>query len=82
MFSVELPTALGGAFVVEKALGISGLGEETVRAVLNHDIAWLVGVAFMTALLVTLTSVIADLAIAAIDPRLSVAALRHQRSAG
>ena len=82
LFSVELPTALGGAFVVEKALGISGLGEETVRAVLNHDIAWLVGVAFMTALLVTLTSVIANLAIAAIDPRLSAAALRHQRSAG
>ncbi len=78
--SVELPTALGGAFVVEKAFGISGLGEETVRAVQTHDVAWLVGLAFVTALTVTITSILADLAVAAIDPRLSNAALYHRRN--
>jgi peptide/nickel transport system permease protein len=78
--SVEMPTALGGAFVVEKAFGISGLGEETVRAVQTHDVAWLVGLAFVTALTVTLTSILADFAVAAIDPRLSNAALRHRRN--
>jgi peptide/nickel transport system permease protein len=78
--SVELPTALGGAFVVEKAFGIAGLGEETVRAVQTHDVAWLVGLAFVTALTVTLTSIVADLAVAAIDPRLTNAALYHRRN--
>ena len=53
--SVEMPTALRRRFVVEKAFGISGLGEETVRAVQTHDVAWLVGLAFVTALTVTLT---------------------------
>ena len=81
LFSVELPTALGGALVVEKALGISGLAKNRARCVEpRHRLVG--GRAFMTALLVTLTSVIADLAIAAIDPRLSSAALRHRRSAG
>ncbi|HKQ70898.1 MAG TPA: ABC transporter permease [Polyangiaceae bacterium] len=77
--SVEMPTALGGAFVVEKVFGISGLGEETVRAVQTHDVAWLVGLAFVTALTVTIGSIATDVAIAAIDPRLSLAALRHGR---
>lgn len=77
--SVEMPTALGGTFVVEKIFGIPGLGEETVRAVQTHDVAWLVGLAFLTALFVTLTSIATDFAIAAIDPRLSLAALRHRR---
>jgi ABC-type dipeptide/oligopeptide/nickel transport system permease component len=78
--SIELPTALGGAFVVEKAFGITGLGEETVRAVQTHDVAWLVGLAFVTALTVTLTSIVADFAVAAIDPRLANAALYHRRN--
>jgi len=77
--SVEMPTALGGAFVVEKIFGIPGLGEETVRAVQTHDVAWLVGLAFLTALFVTVTSIATDFAVAAIDPRLSLAALRHRR---
>jgi ABC-type dipeptide/oligopeptide/nickel transport system permease component len=79
--SVELPIALGGAFVVEKAFGLQGLGDETVRAVQTHDVAWLTALVFVTALTVTLTSIGADLATAAIDPRLSLAALRNQRTA-
>ena len=57
LFSVEMPTALGGAFVVERASGDRGLGEETARAVQAHDVAWLVGLAFVTAIAVTLTSI-------------------------
>jgi ABC-type dipeptide/oligopeptide/nickel transport system permease component len=79
--SVELPVALGGAFVVEKAFGLRGIGEETVRAVQTHDVAWLVGLVFVTALTATLASISADLATAAVDPRLSLAALRNQRAA-
>lgn len=77
--SVEMPTALGGTFVVEKIFGVSALGDETVRAVQAHDVAWLVGLAFLTALFVTVTSIATDFAVAAIDPRLSLAALRHRR---
>ncbi|HEY3594732.1 MAG TPA: ABC transporter permease subunit [Polyangiaceae bacterium] len=79
--SVELPLALSGAFVVEKAFGLHGLGDETVRAVQTHDVAWLVGLVFVTSLTVTLASIGADLATALLDPRLSLAALRNQRIA-
>jgi peptide/nickel transport system permease protein len=79
--SVEMPAALGGSFVVEKAFGIAGLGAETIRAVQTHDVSWLVGLAFATALLLALTSIASDLIIAAIDPRLSLAVLRHRRAA-
>jgi peptide/nickel transport system permease protein len=82
LFSVDMPAALGGAFVVEKVFDIPGLGEETIRAVETHDVAWLVGLAFISALAVTLTSVASDLLIAAIDPRLSLAAVRHRRMSG
>ena len=75
----EMPVALGATFVVEKAFGIAGLGEETVRAVQTHDVAWLVGLAFITALTITITSIAADFAVAAADPRLTLAALRHRR---
>jgi peptide/nickel transport system permease protein len=78
--SVEMSTALGGSFVVEKVFGIAGLGAETIRAVQTHDVAWLVGLAFVTALLLALTSIASDLLVAAIDPRLSLAVLRHQRT--
>ncbi|HMI84903.1 MAG TPA: ABC transporter permease subunit [Polyangiaceae bacterium] len=77
--STEMPLAMGATFVVEKAFGIAGLGEETVRAVQTHDVAWLVGLAFITALTVTVTAITADFAVAAADPRLTLAALRHRR---
>jgi peptide/nickel transport system permease protein len=78
--NVEMSAALGGAFVVEKAFGIAGLGDETVRAVQTHDVAWLVGLAFLTALLLAVTSIASDLLVAVIDPRLSLAVLRHRRT--
>jgi ABC-type dipeptide/oligopeptide/nickel transport system permease component len=45
----------------------------------THDVAWLVGLAFITAFTVTVTSIAADFAVAAADPRLTLAALRHRR---
>jgi ABC-type dipeptide/oligopeptide/nickel transport system permease component len=79
LVSTEMPLAMGATFVVEKAFGIAGLGEETVRAVQTHDVLWLVGLASITALTVTVTSIAADFAVAAADPRLTLAALRHRR---
>jgi ABC-type dipeptide/oligopeptide/nickel transport system permease component len=65
--------------VVEKAFSLPGLGEETIRAVQTHDIAWLVLLAFCSALLAALVSLVSDLALAVLDPRLSFAVLRHGR---
>jgi ABC-type dipeptide/oligopeptide/nickel transport system permease component len=79
LVGTEMPLAMSATFVVEKAFGMAGLGEETVRAVQTHDVAWLVGLAFVTALTVTVTSIAADFAVAAADPRLTLAALRHRR---
>jgi peptide/nickel transport system permease protein len=77
--SADLPVAIGGSFVVETAFGIHGLGEQTLRAVQTHDVAWLVGLAFTTALVLTLASIAGDLAISLLDPRLSLAAIRRRR---
>ncbi len=81
LFSFDLPVALGGAFVVETALGIRGLAEPTLRAVQANDVAWLSGLAFLTALIVTSSTLVGDLVMTAVDPRLSASVLRQRRTA-
>jgi ABC-type dipeptide/oligopeptide/nickel transport system permease component len=66
--------------VVEKAFGIQGLGEETVRAVQRHDIVWLMTLAIAAALAGSLVSLLSELAVAAIDPRLRAMIFRRRRA--
>lgn len=81
LLSLELPMALTGAFVVEQAFGVPGLGEETIRAVQTHDVAWLMAIALGAATAGALSLLVGDLALAAVDPRLRTGFLRRARTA-
>ena len=63
------PTILGGVFFIEYVFGWSGLGLLTVRAVqaLDYDVA--TATVIIAGVLVTLGNLLADIGVAAADPR-------------
>lgn len=69
LFSLDLPMALAGSFVVEKAFGIEGIGAETVRAVQTRDVAWLMTLGFSAAAIGALALIASDLTLSFVDPR-------------
>ncbi|MFT3771293.1 MAG: ABC transporter permease [Minicystis sp.] len=73
--TLEGPMALGGAFVVERVLSLRGIGELTMLAVQERDIAWLMAISMSAALIAAVFVVAADLAYVAVDPRLASAVL-------
>lgn len=78
--ALELPGALTAAFVLEHALGLSGLGQATLEAVASHDVDWLMALAVLAAVWAVIALVATDVAAAIVDPRLR-RALSSQRSA-
>ncbi len=60
----------GGAVLIETVFGWPGLGQATILSVLRKDAALLLAIALCTVLLVFAGNLLADLARAAIDPRL------------
>jgi ABC-type dipeptide/oligopeptide/nickel transport system permease component len=68
--TLEGPMAFGGSFVVERVFSLRGIGELTMLAVQQRDIAWLMAISMSAALIAAVFVVAADLAYVAIDPRL------------
>ena len=68
--TLEGPLALGGSFVVERVFSLRGVGELTMLAVQERDIAWLMAISMSAALIAAAFVFAADLAYIAIDPRL------------
>lgn len=81
LFSLDFPMALAGSFVVERAFGIAGLGEETIRAVQTRDVGWLMTLGFAAAAISALTLLLGDLAHSIVDPRVRAGVLRRERAA-
>ncbi len=79
LLSLDFPMALAGSFVVEKAFGLRGLGEETVRAVQTRDVAWLMTLGFAAAFLSALMLLLSDVANSIVDPRVRAGFLRRER---
>jgi peptide/nickel transport system permease protein len=76
--TLEGPMALGGAFVVERVFSLRGVGEATILAVERRDIAWLMAISMVAALIAAACVVLADLASVALDPRLGPAVLARK----
>lgn len=72
LLTLDVPMALAGSFVVEKAFGIPGLGEETIRAVETRDVAWLMTLGFGAAALGALALLFGDTALSLVDPRVRI----------
>jgi ABC-type dipeptide/oligopeptide/nickel transport system permease component len=73
--TLEGPMGLGGAFVVERVFSLHGIGEATIRAVQERDVAWLMAISMTAALGAALAVVLGDLAAVVVDPRLAPAIL-------
>lgn len=69
LLGVELPTLFSGALVTETIFGWPGMGRLFVDALGMKEYPILMGMLMFTAVLVILGSLLADLAIALLDPR-------------
>jgi len=70
IFGYSLGGLVSGSVIVEKVLGWPGLGELSVTAVQSRDVPLLLGVVLLTATVVLLGNLLADILLRLNDPRL------------
>lgn len=73
MLGLHAATMLGGSVVVEGLFAIPGMGRLAFDAVAQRDTNTLLGIVYVSALVVVVVNLIVDLAYAAIDPRIRAA---------
>lgn len=73
MLGVQIATILGGSVVVETVFGWPGLGRLTYDALVARDVNLLLGVLFLSSVLVIVTNLLIDLLYSVLDPRIEVA---------
>jgi peptide/nickel transport system permease protein len=61
---------LGGSVVVESVFSLPGLGRLAYEAVVQRDLNTLLGIVFVSALLVIAVNFLVDLVYARLDPRI------------
>jgi peptide/nickel transport system permease protein len=74
LVGLSLPGLLGGAVAVEEVFAWPGLGRVSVQALLARDYPVIMAVTAIVAVLVTVGSLLADLACRGVDPRLRLEA--------
>jgi ABC-type dipeptide/oligopeptide/nickel transport system permease component len=67
--AVLVPTVFSAGLVGEAMLGLSGLGRATIDAVFARDLPWLMALTLLVGASVAGLLVLADLIVAALDPR-------------
>lgn len=68
---LRLPALFGGSVIVEQIFQWKGMGRLNINAVLDQDYTLLMGLNFMSAILVLVANLLADIAYAMVDPRIS-----------
>jgi peptide/nickel transport system permease protein len=74
LFGVQIGSVLGGTVVVEVVFGWPGLGTLALDALLQRDINLLMGILFLSSILVVSVNLAVDLLYAWLDPRIEVTA--------
>ncbi len=74
LFGVQLGSVLGGSVVVEVVFGWPGLGTLAFDALFQRDINLLMGILFMSSILVIIVNLVIDLLYSWLDPRIEVEA--------
>ena len=69
--ALELPLLFTGAFVTETIFSWPGMGRAYIEAVSEYDYTVLMGILVITALIVVLANLLADIVYAIVDPRIS-----------
>jgi peptide/nickel transport system permease protein len=71
LIGLQAGTMLGGSVVVESVFSLPGLGRLAYESVVQRDLNTLLGIIFVSALLVIAVNFIVDLVYARLDPRIS-----------
>lgn len=71
IFGMSLPFLLGGAVLIEEIFAWPGMGRLAVEAIGNRDYPVIMATTMMAAVLVVVGNLLADVAYAAVDPRVS-----------
>jgi peptide/nickel transport system permease protein len=72
MVGVQVGALLGGSVLIESVFGWPGLGRLAFEAVQQRDYNVLLGILFMSSLLVIAANLAVDLVYAALDPRIEL----------
>jgi peptide/nickel transport system permease protein len=70
LIGLYLPALLTGAYFVEIVFSIPGMGYIGLNAIFERDYPTIMGIALFSAVLVALGNLFADIAYAAVDPRI------------
>lgn len=73
MFGLDLADLLGGAFIVETAFNLPGLGRLAVQGVYTSDFPVVMAVTLFGTLLIATANLVVDVVYAALDPRVRYA---------
>lgn len=71
IYGMSLPFLLGGAVLIEEIFAWPGMGRLAVEAIGNRDYPVIMATTMMAAVLVVLGNLLADVAYAVVDPRVS-----------
>lgn len=69
LLGVDLGALLGGAVITERTFGLHGIGELSIRAVVDQDLPMLLGVVLVATAAVVVCNAVVDVGYAVIDPR-------------
>lgn len=72
LIGLQAGTMLGGSVVVESVFALPGLGRLAYDSVVQRDLNTLLGIVFVSALLVIVINFLVDIAYARLDPRIGV----------
>ncbi len=67
---VQIGHALGGSILIETVFGWPGLGRLVFDALLQRDMPTLLGVLFVSSILVVMVSLLVDVIYSLVDPRI------------
>ncbi len=73
LLGLSLPDMFGGAFIIETIFAWPGMGRLGVSAVFSRNYPLIMGITVVTALLIVLGNLLADIGYALVDPRIRYA---------
>lgn len=76
LVGLDMAGLLTGVVLVEQIFGIPGIGQTAFKAVQNRDVPVVMGAVFFGAILIGVGNLIADLAVARLDPRVRLGRLK------
>jgi peptide/nickel transport system permease protein len=71
LIGLQAGTMLGGSVVVESVFALPGLGRLAYESVVQRDLNTLLGIVFVSAILVIVVNFVVDLLYAKLDPRIT-----------